>query len=122
MDLSRYTYICPPEMLKFLVTFPFSIVAEPEALTITPSTPPEKEATGSQPALTSHPSDIFPLKDAFNLTEEPEPDLTLTLHEIEPFALAFKETRGKAGKTKVKICGKGERTNDQNAFQYIKAG
>ena len=79
--------IFPPEILKFLVTLPFWIVAEPEALTITPSTPADKEAIKSTPALSSHPSVIFPPNEALSLTDEPEPEVALTAHEIVPLAL-----------------------------------
>ena len=95
--------IFPPEILKFLVTFLFWIVAEPEALTIVPSTPPENDAIASHPALTSQQSDIFPPNEALSLTDEPEPEVALTAHEILPLALAFIDTRGKAGKANLNI-------------------
>ena len=79
--------IFPPEILKFLVTFLFWIVAEPVALTIVPSTPPENDTIASHPALTSQQSDIFPPNEALSLTDEPEPEVALTAHEIVPLAL-----------------------------------
>ena len=85
------------------MTLPFWIAAEPEALTITPSTPPEKDIILSHPALTSHPNDNVPSKEALSLTDEPEPEVILTPQDIVPDIWAFKETRGKAGKAKVNI-------------------
>ena len=101
--LSKYTTIFPPEILKFLVTFLFSIVADPVALTITPSTPPENDTIASHPALNSHPSDIVSPNEALSLTDEPDPEVTLTAHEIVPLALALIDTRGKAGKANLNI-------------------
>ena len=87
-------------MLKFLVTFLFCITAEPEALTIIPSTPADKEAIISHPALISHPNVIFPSKEAVSLRDEPEPE-ALTPHKHEPFVLAVNDMRGNEGKVNV---------------------
>lgn len=49
-----------------------------------------------QPALISHSIDIFPLKEAVRITDEPELE-ALSPHDIEPFAIVFIVTRGKDG-------------------------
>ena len=53
--------------------------------------------------MISAPSDIFPFKEAANLTPDPDPEVTLTFQEIEPVALALMEISGKAGKANLKI-------------------
>jgi hypothetical protein len=48
--------------VKCFTTLPFLIVAYPEALIISPSTPPDKETSASHPTLASSPKVNLPFK------------------------------------------------------------